>query len=130
MPLEGSHVGVDGSHFDVPGWQAPLMHIAVLGMLHRSLQVMPSFAGCGVEQVPVDGSHVTDWHCGAVHFGVPPPHTPFVQVWPCVHRSGLQELPSAALEGLGQPMVGSQMPATWHVPPVGQLTIVPVHVPF
>jgi hypothetical protein len=62
--------------------QVPLWHVSVCVQALPSLQAVPSFAA-GLEQTPVDGSHVpTTWHWSlAVHVvGFEPAHVPLWQV--------------------------------------------------
>jgi hypothetical protein len=105
-------------HFGVPV-HAPAIHISDQSKTHRlpSEQGVPSTTATGVEQSPVDGSHVPGrWHVsGATHvIGFEPMHVPALHwsVW--VQRfSSLQAVPSGATGVEQSPVLGSQVPAKW-----------------
>src|SRR5438270_111627 len=114
--------------------QVPLWQVSVCVHLLPSSQGLP-FAAKGFEQAPVVGSQVPAvWHgsLAVQTIGLEPVHVPFWQVSVCVHLlPSLQGLPFAARGFEQAPVIGSQVPATWH----GSLTVQttefePVQVPF
>ena len=82
-----------------------------------SLHALP-LAFAGLEQIPVDVSHVpATWHWSeAVHTtGLLPTHTPIWQLSLRVQRLPSLHTVPLALTGLEHmPLDGSQVPATWH----------------
>jgi hypothetical protein len=122
-PLVGSHVPATW-HWSIAAQttgfdpvQAPLWQVYVCSHAFVPVHAAPSVT-VGLEHAPVLGSHVPGtWHwSSAVQVtGLDPMHVPLSHVSVCVHASpSLQVVPFAAV-GLEQtPVVGSQVPATWH----------------
>jgi hypothetical protein len=123
VPVDGLHVPA-AWHWSlavqVTGFepvQAPFSHASVWVQALPSLQVVP-FAAVGFEQAPVDGLQVpATWHWSlAAHVtGFAPAQTPAWHVSVCVHAlPSLHVVPLAAAGFEQAPVVGSQVPATWH----------------
>jgi hypothetical protein len=96
--------------------QAPLWQVSVSVHASPSSQAVPS-AALGFEHVPVDGSHTpAAWHGSAWQaIGFEPVQAPLWQVSVSVHASpSSQAVPSAAMGFEHVPVLGSQVPATWH----------------
>jgi hypothetical protein len=134
VPLVGSQVPTmwhwsDATHVTgLPPTQLPLWHVSVSVQAFASLHVAP-FAATGFEQVPLVGSHVpATWHWSdAVHVTVlPATQLPawqvsfFVQALPSLHV-----VPFAAAGFEHAPLVGSQVPTTWHWSDAVQVTGLP-----
>ena len=106
--------------------QVPPMHVP-------SGHGVPSGA-IGFEHMPEVVSQVpTPWHASmAVQVtGLPPLHTPAIQVSVCVHGLlSLQVVPLGAVGFEHMPVVVSQVPTTWHASMAVQVTgLPPVHTP-
>ena len=113
----------------VPFWQASVWVHAL-----PSLHVVPLDA-IGLEQAPVLGLHVpATWHWSlAVHvMGFEPAHVPLWHVSVCVHAlPSLQVVPFDAVGFEHDPVLGLQVPATWHWSLAVHVTgLDPVQVPF
>src|SRR6058998_324237 len=111
-----------------PAWQVSL-RVHALASSHA---VPLGFAG--LEQVPVVGSQVpASWHwsgAGQVT-AFAPVHAPAWQVSLRVHALASSHAVPLGFAGLEQvPVVGSQVPASWHWSGAGQVTaFAPVHAP-
>ena len=96
----------------MPAWQTSVWVHAL-----PSLQLVP-LAACGFEHVPVLGLQVpATWHWSlAVQVtGLDPVHVPAWHESLCVHAlPSLQLVPFAASGFEHVPVVGLQVPATWH----------------
>ena len=113
----------------VPLWQESLWVQAL-----PSLQVVP-FVAVGFEQEPLLGLHVpATWHWSlAVHVtGFEPVHVPLWHESVCVHAfPSLQVVPFAAFGFEQVPVLGLQVPATWHWSAAVHVTgFEPVQVPL
>ena len=111
-----------------PPWQAP----TVLQELPTS-HAVPSGAG-GLEQTPVDGSHVpAAWHASwAAHVTVlPAVQMPARQVSPEWQAfPSLHVVPSVTVGFEHCPLAGSQVPGVWQVSEAAQATgFDPTHAP-
>jgi hypothetical protein len=118
---------------DSPGTQAPERQMSFVVQMSFASQDVLSGAGL-VEQVPSAGLHVPGTRHGAdvVHVtGLPPVHAPDWQASPWVHAlPSLHPVPFGAAGFEHWPLVGSQVPATWHWSRALQVTgFEPVHVP-
>jgi hypothetical protein len=96
-------------------------------------QIVPSGAA-GLEQMPVDGSHVPmpwHWSLALQVTGFDPAHTPAWQTSVCVQAfPSLHAVPSAAFGFEQVPLPGSHTPAVWHWSLAVHTTgLEPVHVP-
>src|SRR2546422_752116 len=139
VPVAGLHVpvtwhwslavhvtGLEPVH--VPAW-----HVSICVQASPSLQAVP-FGAFGFEQAPVVGLQVpATWHWSlAVHVtGLEPVQIPVWHVSVCVQAlPSLHAVPFGAF-GLEQaPVVGLQVPATWHWSLAMHVTALePVHVP-
>jgi hypothetical protein len=121
-PVEGSHVPATWHWLEatqmtgllptqIPAWQ-----VDVWVQRLESKQVVPSVF-CGLEQVPVAGSHVPAlWHWSwAKQVTGLPTQAPFWQVSFWVQRlPSLQAVPSVFFGLVHCPVAGSQVPAVWH----------------
>jgi len=113
--------------------QTPVWHVSVCVQALPSLQAVP-FGAFGFEQVPVIGLQVpATWHWPlAEHVtGFEPVQTPAWQVSVCVQAlPSLHAVPFGAFGFEQVPVVGLQVPATWHWSLAEHVTgLVPVHVP-
>jgi hypothetical protein len=113
--------------------QTPFSQVSVLVHALPSLQLSPS-GRAGFEQTPVAGLHVPAvWHWSGAGqtTGSVPVQTPAWQVSVLVHAlPSLQAAPSERAGFEQTPVEGLHVPALWHWSGVGQVTAVPVHVPF
>src|SRR5919204_598778 len=103
--------------FGAPLVQTPPMHVSPAVHALPSLHNEPSGLA-GFEQLPVLGSQVpAGWHWSdAVQRTGVPVHTPAWHVSPVVQALPSLQVVPLALAGLEHcPVVGSQVPATWHV---------------
>src|SRR5437867_86357 len=111
----------------LPPWHAPFWQVSDCVQRSWSLHGAPS-ALMGLEHIPVVGSHVpASWHGseGVQTTGVPA-QEPFVQRSDCVHGSLSLHAAPLALGGLEQaPVVGSQVPGSWHWSEAVQTTGLP-----
>jgi len=108
----------------VPLPQTPAVHVVLPVHALPSSHAVP-FALIGQ---PVEGEHVPAvWHASPVHVtAVPPPQTPVVQVVLFVHAfASSHVVPFALFEGVGQPVAGTQVPATLHGLVVVHVTALP-----
>lgn len=117
----------------LPPVQTPATQVSVCVQALPSLHDVPSTL-LGFEQVPVVGSQVpAEWHwsLAAQVTGFPPVQTPATQVSVCVHAlPSLQPVPFAAFGFEQVPVVGLQVPATWHWSlAVHDTGFEPVHTP-
>jgi hypothetical protein len=98
-----------------------------------SLHVVP-FAAVGFEQMPVAELQMpATWHWSeAVQVVKTPMHVPLRQKSPWVHRLPSEHaVPSVAVGFEQTPLVGSQVPATWHASLAVQTTgLLPVQTPL
>ena len=113
--------------------QLPAMQVSTWVQALPSVQVVPSTL-LGWLQVPLAGSQMpTSWHwSNAVQVtGLAPAHSPDWQVSTCVHAlPSLHPVPSTLFGWLQAPLLGSQVPASWHWSSAVQTTgLAPVHVP-
>jgi hypothetical protein len=112
--------------------QLPAVHTSPVVHGFPSLQVVPS-ATVGFEHVPVLGLHVpAPWHWSdAAHVRAVPAQAPLVHTSPVVHAlPSLHVVPFAAVGFEHAPVLGLQVPATWHWSEAVQVTgLDPVHVP-
>src|SRR5438093_182247 len=117
-----------------PPAHTPLWPVSVRVHAVPSLHALPSGLA-GFEQAPVAGSQVpASWHSSGAGHDVArlPTQAPFwhVSAWVQVFPS-LQALPSGLVGFEHVPVVGLQVPASWHWSGAGQtIAFVPVHVPF
>ncbi len=99
------------------GWQSPAWQASPVVQAFPSSQGAPS-ALDGLEQVPVAGSHVpATWHWSeaAQVTGLAPVQVPAWRVSVWVQASPSVQAAPLALAGLEQtPVVGLQVPASWH----------------
>jgi hypothetical protein len=97
--------------------QAPAWHVSVCVQALPSLQALP-LGLAGLEQTPVAVSQVpASWHWSdAVHTtGLPPVHAPAWHVSVCVQAFESLHVAPFALAGFEQrPVLGLQVPASWH----------------
>jgi hypothetical protein len=111
--------------------QTPAWQVSPVVQALPSVHVVP-FVITGLEQTPVDGSHVpATWHWSlAVQVTVVPPQRPAWQVSPVVQAlPSLHDVPFVAAGFEHTPVEGLHVPATWHWSLAVQVTAVPVHVP-
>jgi len=138
-PLAGSQVPATWHSSDAaqvtgfPPVQTPAWQASVRVQASPSLQALP-FAAAGFEQAPLVGSQVpATWHSSdaAQVTGFPPVQTPAWQASVRVQASpSLQAVPLAAAGFEQAPLVGSQVPATWHSSDAAQVTgFPPVQTP-
>src|SRR5439155_394205 len=112
----------------VPAWQ-----VSVRVQAPPSVQAGP-LGLAGLEQALVAGWQVpASWHwsCAGQVTGFAPVHVPAWQVSVRVHALPSSHAVPLGFAGLEQvPVVGSQVPASWHWSGAGQVTgFAPVHVP-
>jgi hypothetical protein len=137
VPVLGLHVPAvwhESSAVQVTAVPAhvPAPHASPVVQALPSLHAVP-FAASGFEHVPLEGSHVpATWHWSlAVHVISAPPHTPASQVSPVVQAlPSLHSVPLVAAGFEHVPLVGSQVPATWHSSSAEQVTGVPPQTPL
>ena len=119
--------GLEPAH--TPAW-----HESTCVQALPSLQLVP-FGRAGLEQTPLDGSHVpAAWHWSpATHVtGFDPVHVPLWQLSVTVQAlPSLQLVPLAAVGFEQTPVLGLHVPAVWHWSSAVQVTgLDPVHVPL
>src|SRR2546428_102620 len=95
----------------------PVWQVSVCVDELPSVQALPSGLA-GFEQVPVAGSQVpASWHSSEAGHALasPPLQAPFWHVSACVQAfPSLQALPSSLVGFEHVPVVGLQVPASWH----------------
>src|SRR6266852_752248 len=136
MPVAGSQVPASW-HWSAAAqttWtppHAPLRQTSSCVQASPSSHALPSGLA-GLEQVPVVGSQVpASWHwSAAAQTTWTPPHAPLRQTSSCVQASPSSHALPSGLAGLEHmPVVGSQVPASWHWSAAAQTTWTPPHAP-
>jgi hypothetical protein len=124
VPLPGSQVAPSATwhvpglvHGETPPLHSPAWQVSPVVQLLPSLQIVP-LGAFGFVHMPVPGLHApTSWHwSSAVQVtGLPPVQTPAWQVSVCVHLLPSSQPVSSGAAGFEQaPVLGVQVPATWH----------------
>jgi hypothetical protein len=136
-PVVGSHAPTEhaapaGHVVGFVPTHAPFWHESVCVHALLSLHVVP-LAASGLLHLPVVLSHLpARWQPScAVHVTAAPAHLPFVQTSVVVQRSPSSHDVPSVFEGFEHtPVVGSHVPAVWHVSSATHVTVAPlVHAP-